>query len=105
MNNNYLSYRFVQEGADLTVFCCGKLNMITTAELSDAVMPKLSGITKLVFDFEELDYISSAGLRLLVELYKTMKTQNGEFVLRHTNEEIMNVFILSGIKRYFVFEE
>lgn len=104
MENNNLTYHFAEEGENLTVFCCGKLNTLTVRDLADAVMPKLSGIMNLVVDFEQLSYISSAGLRLILEMYKTIEKKNGSFVLRHVNKEVMNIFDLSGLTGYLSIE-
>lgn len=53
------------------------------------------GITRLVFDVEKLEYISSAGLRVLLAMQKLMN-QQGEMVLQNVNEAVMEVFEATG---------
>ena len=68
----------IQEGDSLTYFLSGKLDTITAPELEGEVRDALTGdVKKLVFDLEELKYISSAGLRVLMSAARKMR-RNGE---------------------------
>ena len=73
----------------------GRLDSSTAPELESALKESLGGITELVLDFKGLEYISSAGLRVLLTTQKTMNKQ-GKMVIRNINETIREVFELTG---------
>ncbi|HIV26161.1 MAG TPA: STAS domain-containing protein [Candidatus Scatomonas pullistercoris] len=82
-------------GTALTLTLEGRLDT-TTAPLLDAELKKsIAGVTELILDFEKLEYISSAGLRVLLSTQKTMNKQ-GTMVIRHVNETVMEVFEVTG---------
>lgn len=83
-----------QEGTNLTVQLGGRLDTTTAPEL-EAVLRELGGVEELILDFENLEYISSAGLRVLLGAQKTMSKQ-GSMVIRHVNDVIMEVFEVTG---------
>ena len=83
------------EGSTLTLALEGRLDTITAPELEAALAESLDGVEKLVLDFADLVYISSAGLRVLLAAQKRMAKQ-GEMIIRHANETIMEVFVLTG---------
>ena len=72
-----------------------KTQKATAPQLEEELRTALSGIEKLVFDLKELAYISSAGLRVLLSAQKTMNRQ-GEMILRNVNEDIMEIFEVTG---------
>ncbi len=84
-----------KEGSVLTVAIEGKLDTRTAPELEEMLKDSLDGITKLVLDLKELVYISSAGLRIVVTAEQTMEKQ-GEMVIRNVNEDVMNIFEVTG---------
>ena len=63
-----------------------------------------NGVTVLTLDFAELEYISSAGLRVLLAAQKVMNKQGG-MVIRHVNETIMEVFEITGFSEVLTIEE
>ena len=65
------------------------------ADLEKALRDALDGISQLVFNFEKLEYISSAGLRVLLSTQKIMN-QQGSMKVRHVNETIMEIFDITG---------
>ena len=73
----------------------GRLDTATSPDLENELRQTLPGISKLTFDFEKLDYISSAGLRVLLSAQKTMNKQ-GEMEIIHVNEAIMDIFEITG---------
>ena len=73
----------------------GRLDTATSPDLENELRQTLPGISKLTFDFEKLDYISSAGLRVLLSAQKTMNKQ-GEMELIHLHEAIMDIFEITG---------
>ena len=84
-----------RNGAELTIGLEGRLDTTTSPELEAGLKEALDGVEALVFDFEKLDYISSAGLRVLLSAQKTMNRQ-GSMKLKHVNEVIMEIFEVTG---------
>ena len=79
-------------GAALTVALEGRLDTTTAPKPEEELR---GGITRLVFDVEKLEYISSAGLRVLLAMQKLMNRQ-GAMLLRNVNEAVMKVFEVTG---------
>ena len=73
----------------------GRLDTITAPELERELQELLPDVTELVLDFEKLEYISSAGLRVLLSAQKVMSKQ-GEMRITHVNETIMEIFEVTG---------
>ena len=79
----------------LTIALEGRLDTMTAPELEAALKTALEGVEGLTFDFEKLDYISSAGLRVLLAAQKTMN-QQGSMKVKNANEIIMEIFEVTG---------
>jgi anti-sigma B factor antagonist len=90
-------------GTELTVKVSGRLDTTTAPELEAEVMGAISGVTKLVLNFEALEYLSSAGLRVLLQAQKTMNKQ-GEMVVRNVNETISEIFEVTGFSDVLTIE-
>ncbi|MBQ6365678.1 MAG: STAS domain-containing protein [Oscillospiraceae bacterium] len=73
----------------------GRLDTVTAPDLEKELKGSLDGIQDLVMDFEKLEYISSAGLRVLLSAQKVM-TKQGKMVIIHVNESIMEIFEVTG---------
>ena len=73
----------------------GRLDTVTAPELEKMLQETLPGLEELVLDFEKLDYISSAGLRVLLAAHKTMAKQ-GTMQVTNVNEMIMEIFEVTG---------
>ena len=73
----------------------GRLDTVTAPELERVLKESLEGIKDLTFDFQDLEYISSAGLRILLSAQKTMSSQ-GKMVVENVNETIMEIFEVTG---------
>lgn len=84
-----------KNAAELTVALAGRLDTNTAPELETALNMSLDGVKTLLIDMEQLDYISSAGLRVLLAAQKTMNKQ-GEMKVLHVNETIMEIFEVTG---------
>lgn len=84
-----------KNGNNLIVAVEGRLDTTTSPELDSALKSSLDGVTSLELDFSKLDYISSAGLRVLLSVHKIMSKQ-GEMKVTHVNELIMEVFEVTG---------
>ena len=91
-----------QEGSNLTVLLEGRLDTNTAPELEDE-LSSLDGINNLVFDFQNLEYISSAGLRIILSLQKIMNTK-GTMVIRNVNDDVKEVFDITGFSDVLTIE-
>lgn len=80
---------------ELTVALAGRLDTTTAPQLEAELKSSLNGVESLILDFSELEYISSAGLRVLLSAQKVMNKQ-GNMVIRHVNETILEVFEVTG---------
>lgn len=87
----------IANGSQLTVALDGRLDTTTAPQLDDELKTALDGITKLDFDLANLEYISSAGLRVLLSAQKVMNKQ-GEMVVKNANEEIKEIFEVTDRK-------
>ncbi len=84
-----------KDGKALVLTLAGRLDTVTAPELEAVLKDALAGVEELTFDFEKLDYISSAGLRVLLSAQKTMNRQ-GSMKVIHANEMIREIFDVTG---------
>lgn len=82
-------------GETLTLNIVGRLDTTTAPELENELKASLDGVNDLVLDLVDLDYISSAGLRVLLAAQKIMNKQ-GSMVIVNAKPEIMEVFEITG---------
>lgn len=80
---------------ELTVTLTGRMDTTTAPQLEAELKASLDGVEHLVLDFAGLDYLSSAGLRVLLAAQKQMNRQ-GDMVVRHVNETIAEIFDVTG---------
>lgn len=83
------------DGNALCIALEGRLDTTTAPELERTLQESLGHVTELTIDMEALDYLSSAGLRVLLGAQKTMKKQ-GSMKVIHVNETIMEIFEVTG---------
>ena len=91
------------EGKKMTLALEGRLDTSTAPELEAVVKNDLTDAEELVFDFEELEYVSSAGLRVLLLAQKMMKKKGG-MVVRNASKDVMEVFKVTGFAKIFKIE-
>ena len=84
-----------QEGTTLTVALEGRLDTVTSPQLEGELRTAMNGIEELIFDLGALDYVSSAGLRVLLSAQKVMNRQ-GKMTIRNVKPEIMDIFEVMG---------
>lgn len=82
-------------GSQLTVALTGRLDTTTSPELENELNASLEGVTDLVFDLKDLEYVSSAGLRVLLAANKKMVKQ-GSMVVKNVSEDVMEIFDVTG---------
>lgn len=91
------------EGSKLTVALQGRLDTATAPQLEEQLKAQIGNVTELVLDFEALEYISSAGLRVLLSAQKIMNRQ-GSMKIMHVNEVIREVFDVTGFSDILTIE-
>lgn len=81
----------------------GRLDTTTAPQLEEELKNSLDGVTELVLDLETLEYISSAGLRVLLSAYKTMRGK-GSMKITNANELVQEVFEVTGFSDFLPIE-
>ena len=92
-----------QEGTKLVVALEGRLDTTTAPQLETEFKRSITDITELVLDFAKLEYLSSAGLRVLLAAQKVMNKQ-GSMVIKNVNETIAEVFEITGFSEILTIE-
>ena len=82
-------------GTELTIAITGRLDTTTAPQLEAEFKQNIAGVEKLVLDFAALEYLSSAGLRVLLAAQKVMNKQ-GEMIVKNVNETINEIFEVTG---------
>lgn len=90
-------------GTTLAMKLEGRLDTTTSPKLEEELRGSVDGITSLVIDFEKLEYISSAGLRVLLSMQKIMNKQ-GQMLLKNVSETVMEVFEVTGFSEFLNIE-
>ena len=84
-------------GNEVTLLLTGRLDTTTAPQLEAEINASLPDAQKMILDFQELEYLSSAGLRVLLGTHKAfMKRGDGDLLIRHVNETIQEVFEITG---------
>lgn len=84
-----------KNGKELTILVIGRLDTTTAPQLEAELKQSISGVEKLVLDFAELEYLSSAGLRVILSAQKVMNKQ-GAMIVKNVNETISEIFEVTG---------
>ena len=84
-----------KNGSVLTIGLEGRLDTTTSPQLEEFVTSNIAGVTELYFDMAKLEYVSSAGLRVLLSTQKKMNAQ-GKMILKNVSEEVLEVFEVTG---------
>lgn len=90
-------------GTELLIELGGRLDTTTAPQLEAELKREVNGIEKLVFDFADLEYLSSAGLRVLLSAQKVMNKQ-GEMIIKNVNSTIMDIFEVTGFSEILTIE-
>ncbi len=92
------------EGEKLTVALEGRLDTLTAPELEESLSIALEGIKELVLDLSGLEYLSSAGLRVVLSTFKTVSAAEGKMTICNANEMVGKVFELTGFSNILSIE-
>lgn len=93
----------IKNNADLTLTLTGRLDTNTAPGLETELKENLDGVTNLVLDFVGLEYISSAGLRVILSAQKEMNAR-GKMVIKNVCADIMDVFDITGFSDILTIE-
>lgn len=93
-----------KDGSTLTVIISGRIDTATAPEADAAINGSLDGVQSLILDFSDVDYVSSAGLRMLLSLHKKMASKNG-MKLVGVNEDVNDVFEVTGFDEILTYEK
>ena len=85
-----------KSGSEVMITLKGVLDTPAAPMLTEALADAIEGTTKLTFDFAGLEYLTSAGLRVLLEAQQNMDDNGGEMILKNVSDDIMEVFELTG---------
>lgn len=102
MTGTTLKIKKVSEGERLTVFLTGEINTVTVKQLEAELGEP--DCKELIFDLEELHYMTSSGIRLMLRLLKQMTEKGGTLRIVHMQEAVQSIFSISGLLGDFVRE-
>ena len=98
-----LEIKKTKEQGKLLYELTGRLDTTTAPKLEEDIKASLEGVTSLTLDLKTLDYISSAGLRVLLSAQKAMNKQ-GEMTVRNVNDSVMEIFDITGFSDILTIE-
>ena len=90
-------------GTELTINLIGRLDTTTAPQLEAELKQNISGVEKLVLNFAALEYLSSAGLRVLLAAQKVMNKQ-GDMVVKNVSDEVNEIFEVTGFSDILTIE-
>ena len=93
------------KGDVIVVSIDGSIDSKTVSDAQSKLVELITGKTKAILDMTKVEFLSSAGLRMLLTLYRQVKSQNGNIVLVGVSEEIKDVMENTGFSSYFVFTD
>ncbi len=91
------------DGKTLTLAPEGRVDSTTAPQLEQEIKSSIDGVSELIFDFQKIGYISSAGLRVLLSAQKVMNKQ-GSMVIRNANETVLEIFEVTGFSDILTIE-
>ena len=94
----------LQDNGTVTINIAGRLDTITASELDNAVKPYIGKCPVLTFNCEKLQYVSSAGLRVVLTTHKQVVAAGGRLIVKNLNKEVKSVFDLAGFSKILVIE-
>lgn len=99
-----MTYEVTRNDARLAVSVSGRLDAQTSPELVDEMRGMLDGVTEIIVDLSGLEYMSSAGMRVLLASYKLMMKREGALRVENAQAGVMEVLVISGFASLFGIE-
>ncbi|MCR5406952.1 MAG: STAS domain-containing protein [Lachnospiraceae bacterium] len=78
----------------------GSVDAVTSPELERELLPELSDVNSIIFNMKDMDYISSAGLRVLLKIYQIISVKKSVIVLENVRDEFKYIFMDSGFAKF-----
>lgn len=89
---------------ELTLYVEGRIDTITSQDLDKEINAEIGNFDSLILDFADLEYISSAGLRVLIATQKKLKPENIPFIIKNVNDIVNEIFRMSGFDKILKIE-
>lgn len=89
---------------ELTLTVEGRIDTLTSKELEDEITAELGNFDSLILDFADLEYISSAGLRVLISTQKKLKADNIPMIIKNVTDSVNEIFRMSGFDKILKIE-
>lgn len=89
---------------ELTLAVEGRIDTITSQDLDKEINEEFGNFDSLIMDFTDLEYISSAGLRVLIATQKKLKAEDIPFVIKNVNDTVGEIFRMSGFDKILKIE-
>ncbi len=89
---------------ELTLTVEGRIDTLTSKELDDEITAELGNFDSLILDFADLEYISSAGLRVLISTQKKLKADNIPMIIKNVTDSVNEIFRMSGFDKILKIE-
>ena len=91
-------------GKELTLSVKGRIDTITAQELDEELNAEFGNFDSLILNFADLEYIASAGLRVIIATEKKLKDNDIPFVIKNVNDTVSEIFRLSGFSKILPIE-
>jgi anti-sigma B factor antagonist len=91
-----MEVKFNKQDSNLTVVISGNIDTVTAPELDAKLQENIADVKDLVLDFAAVDYISSAGLRVILMTNQLMEDVDGSMTVKNVNEDVRDVFEMTG---------
>ena len=91
-----MEVKFNKQDSNLTVVISGNIDTVTAPELDAKLQENIAGVKDLVLDFAAVDYISSAGLRVILMANQQLEDADGNMTVKNVNEDVRDVFEMTG---------
>lgn len=90
----------IYEGKKLTMKVDGQIDTVVAPDFENAIFDEMGKFDSLILDFEKLEYISSAGLRVLIVIQKKLQPQEIPFVIKNSTDQIKSILKVSGLDNF-----
>ena len=89
---------------ELTIAIEGRIDTITSQELENEINDEIGNFDSLIFDFNDVEFISSAGLRVLIATEKKSKEEHIPVIIKNANDAVNEIFRMSGFDKILTIE-
>jgi len=96
-----MKVEFQRADTTLIITVVGRIDSYTSAALADALRANLKNSINVVFNFADVDYISSAGIRVMLQTRKHTNANDGTITIQNANDDVKSVFDITGISKLF----